>query len=63
MMPTAVANSAQVASAATAIGAGTARAAMFRLKNSRSTILARSTTYPINKNSGTATSTSLVITE
>ncbi len=63
IMPTAVANNAQVTNAATAMDAGTRVAAMFKLKKSRSTMLARSTMYPMNRKRGTATNTSLLITE
>ena len=44
MMPDAVANSAQVASAAIAIEPGMCRAAIWSVKNNRSTRFARSTT-------------------
>ena len=42
---------------------GRRRAAMKIVWKSRSTMLARSTTYPMNRNSGTAVSTSFAMTE
>ena len=61
-MPVAVANSAQVTSAATAIDPGTKRSPTCRLRNSRSRMLARSMMYPMKRNSGIDMSTSLFIT-
>ena len=63
MMPVAVAKRAQVASAATAMDPGRARAAIRIEWNRRSTMFARSTMYPMNKNRGIAVSTSLDMTE
>ena len=61
-MPVAVANSAQVARVAIASDAGMLRAATWMLRNSRLRMSARSTTYPMNRNSGTGSRTSLVMT-
>ena len=61
-MPVAVANSAQVASVATASEPGTCFNAICRLLNRLSRMLARSTRYPISRNSGIDTSASLLST-
>ena len=58
-MPVAVANIAQVSSVATASAPGTFFIESCSEWNSRSRMFARSTTYPMNRNSGTAVSTSL----
>ncbi len=61
-MPVAVANIAQVSMVATASEPGTFFIEICSEWNSRSRMLARSTTYPMNRNNGTAVSTSLDIT-
>jgi hypothetical protein len=53
---------AQVTSVATASEPGTRLAASWIEKNRRSRMFDRSTTYPMNRNSGTAVRTSLVVT-
>jgi hypothetical protein len=61
-MPVAVANIAQVTSVATASAPGTFFMEICSEWKSRSRMLARSTRYPMNKNKGIATSTSLEAT-
>ena len=62
IMPVAVENRAHVIKAATAIEAGNLCEASLIAKNSRETIPALSTKYPINKKRGTAVKTVLSIT-
>jgi hypothetical protein len=62
-IPVAVAKTAQVMSVATASEAGSRDKDRCRLRNSMSMMLARSTMYPMNTNSGMAMSTSFVITQ
>ena len=62
-MPVAVANRPQVMSAATPMEPGRFFEATLRVLNSRSTMLARSTIYPMNRKSGMAVRTSLAMTE
>ena len=61
-MPVAVANIAQVISVATASAPGMFFIDTCSAWNSRSRILARSTRYPMNRNNGTAVSTSFDVT-
>jgi hypothetical protein len=61
-IPDAMPQKAQTRSVVTASEAGTRRNASWTLWNMRSTSAARSITYPMNTNSGTESSVSLVMT-